>query len=60
MTGIFLSLVFAATRGLAVSKTVLLCFLFCLSLCANLVELANLNCVMHYTFHVFAVDLQKV
>lgn len=50
MTGIFLSLAFIATRGLAVSKIVLLCFLFWLSLHANLFELANSNSVMHYRY----------
>lgn len=65
MTGIF-SLAFIATRGLAASKPVPRCFLFCLSLLANLFELANSDSVMHYTygalewFHVLAVSPQKV
>lgn len=63
--GIFLSLPFIATRGLAASKTVLLCFLFWLSLLANLFELANSDSVTHCRygvlewFHVFAVSLHK-
>lgn len=65
MTGIFLSLTFIATRGLA-GKTIPLCLLFWLALHGNLFELANSDNVMpdRYNglecFNVFAINLQKV